>query len=49
VILDLGGRFQDHIVARLDRNGRLIYDCVHDDGKPVKVTPDSAETSLEER
>jgi hypothetical protein len=49
VILDLGGRFQDHIVARLDRNGRLIYDCIHDDGKPVKATPDSVETSLEER
>jgi hypothetical protein len=49
VILDLGGRFQDHVVARIDRNGRLIYDCIHDDGRPVKLAPDTAATSLEER
>jgi hypothetical protein len=49
VILDLNGRFQDHVLARIDRNGRLIYDCVHGDGKPVLSPPDTAETSLEEQ
>jgi hypothetical protein len=49
VILDLDGRFQDHVVARIDRNGRLIYGCIHDDGKPVQFPRDSASTSLEEK
>jgi hypothetical protein len=50
VILDLGGRFQDNVIARLDRNGRLVYGCVHDDGKRPKAVPDSVPASaLEER
>lgn len=49
VLLDLNGRFQDHVLARIDRNGRLIYDCVHDDGKPVQAPRDTAATSLEEK
>ena len=50
VILDLGGRFQDYVVARLDRSGRLVYQCVHDDGKPPRALPDRPPASaLEER
>ena len=50
VILDLGGRFQDNVVARLDRNGRLVYGCVHDDGQRLKAVPDSVPASaLEEQ
>ena len=49
VLLNLNGRFQENLVARIDRNGRLIYDCIHDDGKPVKAPRDTAETSLEEK
>lgn len=50
VILDLDGRYQDHALARLDRNGRLVYGCVHDDGKPHRAIHDTIPTSaLEEK
>jgi hypothetical protein len=49
VILDLNGRFQDYMVARLDRNGRLTYGCVHDGGQRL-ASPDSIPaTALEEK
>jgi hypothetical protein len=50
VILDLDGRFQDQVVAHLDRNGRLVYGCVHDDGRPRRALNDTIPTSaLEEK
>jgi len=50
MILDLDGRFQDQVLARLDRNGRLVYGCVHDEGKPRTALRDTIPTSaLEER
>jgi len=51
VILDLDGRFQDQVLARLDRNGRLVYGCVHDEGRPRhRATRDTIPTSaLEEQ
>ena len=30
VIVDLDGRFQDYVVARVDRTGRLVHGCAHD-------------------
>ena len=48
VILDLDGRYQDHVLARLDRNGRLLYGCVHDDGKPGKAMRDTIPASAPE-
>ena len=30
VILHLDGRFEDYMVARVDRSGRLVQGCVHD-------------------
>jgi len=29
VIIDLDGRFEDYLVARVDRTGRLVHGCVH--------------------
>ena len=29
VIVDLDGRFEDYLVARVDRTGRLVHGCVH--------------------
>ena len=51
VILDLDGRYQDQVLARLDRNGRLVYGCVHDDGGPHhRAARDTIPTSaLEEQ
>jgi len=50
VILDLDGRYQDQVIARLDRNGRLVYGCVHEDGRGHRATRDSIPTSaLEDR
>jgi hypothetical protein len=50
VILDLDGRYQDQVIARLDRNGRLVYGCVHEDGKGHRAIRDTLPTSaLEER
>jgi len=50
VILDLDGRYQDQVVARLDRNGRLVYGCVHGDGKAHRAIRDTMPTSaLEDR
>jgi hypothetical protein len=50
VILDLDGRYQDQVLARLDRSGRLVYGCVHDEGKPHAALRDTLPTSaLEER
>jgi hypothetical protein len=45
VILDLGGRFQENVLARLDGNGRLTYRCVHDDGK-LRAARDTGSTTL---
>jgi hypothetical protein len=45
VILDLDGRYQDHVLAHLDRNGKLVYGCVHDEGKSQKAARDTIPTS----
>ena len=45
VILDLGGRFQENVLARLDGNGRLTYRCVHDDARH-RAARDTASTTL---
>lgn len=41
VILHLDGRFEDHALARTDRNGRVTYGCAHDVHGPALLAADS--------
>jgi hypothetical protein len=41
VIVDLDGRFEEHVVARVDRTGRLVQGCIHDVRAVAKALRDT--------